>query len=143
MTKLAKKSASEEEIPRGDSLFGPGLRFGSPYLVLLSVARGSGCFSGGDLAFALESPTDFVALRRGASLANGTGNGAFVSAAAAHFFEDALGIELGFQALEGAVYAFSIFEFNSTSVFFHNKNPLGPAGSGKLGGRRGGVKRAF
>ena len=109
--------------------------------MLFGVAGSSS--GGGDLAFALESPANFVTLGSGPGLTNGFRDGALMSTTAAHFFEDAFGIELGFQALEGAVDALSIFEFNATSMFFNNKIPLGPAGSGKLGGRWGSVKRAF
>jgi hypothetical protein len=140
LRKFATKKHPGGKILRGDSLVGPFLSF-------LGVRSGfscsGSCLSGSDLPFALESPTDFVALGRGAGLADGAGDGAFVGTAAAHFFENAFGIELGFQALEGAVDALSTFDFNAASMFFHDKIPLGPAGSGKLGGWRGRVKPAF
>jgi hypothetical protein len=44
-----------------------------------------------------------------------------MGAPAAHFFEDALGIELCFKALQGAIDALSTFDFNATSMFFHDK----------------------
>jgi hypothetical protein len=38
-----------------------------------------------------------------------------------HFLENALGVELGFQALKCTIDTFSTFDINATNMFFHDK----------------------
>jgi len=89
--------------------------------ILFGVSGGLGCFSCRDLGFTLESPTDFVALGSSASLADGASDGALMGATTTHFLKNSFGVELGFQALQGAIDALSTFDFNATSMFFHDK----------------------
>ena len=44
-----------------------------------------------------------------------------MGATTAHLLEDTLGVELGFQALQGTIHALSTFDFNATNMFLHNK----------------------
>jgi hypothetical protein len=44
-----------------------------------------------------------------------------MGATTTHFLKNSFGVELGFQALQGAIDALSTFDFNATSMFFHNK----------------------
>lgn len=112
------KKAPRRKNPARRQLVGPVFEFRE---VLLCVSGGFGSFSGRDLGLTLESPTDFVALGSGAGLTNGASDGALMGATAAHFLEDALGIELCFKAFQGAIDALSTFDFNATSMFFHDK----------------------
>jgi hypothetical protein len=56
-----------------------------------------------------EAPPDFVALGSGTKFAYFAVGRCFECAAAAHFLKDSFGIELGFEALEGAVNWLSFF----------------------------------
>src|SRR5690606_19131536 len=85
--------------------------FGKPGSSIL----GGGCgFLGFVLGRAGVAPADLVALRSGARLALFALGGGFECAAAAHFLKDSFGVELGLEALEGAIHGFAFLDVHST-----------------------------
>jgi hypothetical protein len=66
------------------------------------------------------APADAVALDGGAEFADFPLGGSFKCPAAAHFFDNAFGIELRFQALEGAINGFAfLYRYSSFSDICH------------------------
>jgi hypothetical protein len=94
-----------------------GIRFFGRFVARLAPPDGSivGQVNGfgGNRADA-ETPADLVALGSGAELALLALGRRFEGAAAAHFLEDALAVEFGFEAFEGAVNRLPFFYVHST-----------------------------
>lgn len=76
-----------------------------------------GCF--GCRLSRLETPAELVTLRSGAGLADLALSGALVSAATAHFFKNAFGVELGLEALQGAINWLAFFYDYSAHAMVH------------------------
>ena len=105
-----------------------------PLKFLFCVSGSSSSFGCCDLGLTLESPTDFITLWSSASFANGSVNVALMRTTAAHFLENALSIELSFQALQCAIDTLSAFDINATIMFFHDKYPPGSNGDREIRG---------
>jgi hypothetical protein len=82
-------------------------RFAEPGKLLGSF-RGDGCRS------VREAPADFVALGGGAQFALLAFSRGLKCTAAAHFFEDTLGIQFGLKAFESTVNGLTFFHSHST-----------------------------
>ena len=66
---------------------------------------------------AVVTPADLVALGGGTKLALLALGRGFEGAAAAHFFENAFGVQLGLQTLESTIDGLAFFEINSSHVY--------------------------
>jgi ABC-type uncharacterized transport system permease subunit len=110
-----------------------GAFVGHPFVQPVSEPENSGFGSGFgfvDRSGVGVTPANLVALGSGAKLADLALGRRFESAAAAHFFEDAFGIQFGLEALQSTIDGLAFFDNHSTHAVKKSVLRLVPIGWG-------------